>query len=93
MQFSEKIDILPGMPFLSYTGDKEKVKEIFKKELTETIKTSNNGIIAKADSLGSLEALLVLLRQSNIPVLKAGIGKTYEYSGHWRRRSGSGPRL
>ncbi|MEK6913162.1 MAG: translation initiation factor IF-2 [Nanoarchaeota archaeon] len=74
MQFSEKIDILPGMPFLSYTGDKEKVKEIFKKELTETIKTSNNGIIAKADSLGSLEALLVLLRQSNIPVLKAGIG-------------------
>jgi translation initiation factor 5B len=74
MQFSEKIDILPGMPFLSYKGDKEKVKEIFKKELTETIKTNNNGIIAKADSLGSLEALLVLLKQSNIPVLKAGIG-------------------
>jgi translation initiation factor 5B len=62
------------MPFLSYTGDKEKVKEIFKKELTETIKTSSSGIIAKADSLGSLEALLVLLKQSNIPVLKAGIG-------------------
>ncbi|MEI6750851.1 MAG: translation initiation factor IF-2, partial [Bacteroidota bacterium] len=66
--------ILPGMPFLSYKENKEKVKEIFKKELTETIKTQNNGIIAKADSLGSLEALLVLLRQANIPVLKAGIG-------------------
>ena len=74
MQFSEKMDILPGMPFLSYTGDKEKVKEIFKKELTETIKTQSKGIIAKADSLGSLEALLFLLKQSNIPVLKAGIG-------------------
>jgi translation initiation factor 5B len=74
MQFSEKMDILPGMPFLSYKENKEKVKEIFKKELTETIKTQNNGIIAKADSLGSLEALLVLLRQANIPVLKAGIG-------------------
>jgi len=74
MQFSEKLDILPGMPFLLYKQDKEKVKEIFKKELTETIKTQNNGIIAKADSLGSLEALLVLLKQSNIPVLKAGIG-------------------
>ena len=74
MQFSEKIDILPGMPFLSYTGDKEKVKEIFKKELTETIKTGSSGIIAKADSLGSLEALLVLLKQAGIPVLKAGIG-------------------
>jgi translation initiation factor 5B len=74
MQFSEKMDVLPGMPFLSYRENKEKVKEIFKKELTETIKTQNNGIIAKADSLGSLEALLVLLRQANIPVLKAGIG-------------------
>ncbi len=74
MQFSEKPEILPGMPFLAYKGDKEKVKEIFKKELTETIKTEKQGIIAKADSLGSLEALLVLLKQSNIPVLKAGIG-------------------
>ncbi|MCK9595862.1 translation initiation factor IF-2 [Candidatus Pacearchaeota archaeon] len=74
MQFSEKMDILPGMPFLAYSGDKEKVKEIFKKELTENIKTDKKGIIAKADSLGSLEALLVLLRQANIPILKAGIG-------------------
>jgi len=74
MQFSERLDILPGMPFLAYSGDVEKVKEIFKKELTENIKTDKKGIIAKADSLGSLEALLVLLKQSNIPVLKAGIG-------------------
>ena len=74
MQFNEKIDVLPGMPFLAYKGDKEKIKNIFKKEITENIQTSKKGIIAKADSLGSLEALLVLLRQSNIPVLKAGIG-------------------
>ena len=74
MQFSEKMDILPGMPFLSYSGNKDEVKEIFKKELTETIKTQSKGIIAKADSLGSLEALLFLLKQSGIPVLKAGIG-------------------
>ncbi len=74
IQFSEKMDILPGMPFLAYSGDKEKVKSIFKKELTENIRTDKKGIIAKADSLGSLEALLVLLRQANIPVLKAGIG-------------------
>ena len=75
MQFSYSSNILSGMPFLSYKGDKEKVKEIFKKELTENIKTDKIGIIAKADSLGSLEALLVLLKQSNIPVLKAGIGE------------------
>ncbi len=74
MQFNERIDILPGMPFLEYKDNKEKVKEIFKKELTENIKIDKKGIIAKADSLGSLEALLVLLKQSNIPVIKAGIG-------------------
>jgi translation initiation factor 5B len=74
IQFNEKIDILPGMPFLAYKGNKEKIKEIFKRELTDTIKTSSKGIIAKADSLGSLEALLFLLKQSNILVLKAGIG-------------------
>ena len=74
MQFSERIDVLPGMPFLAYSGDKEKVKEIFKKELTENIKTDKKGIIVKADSLGSLEALLVLLKQANVPILKAGIG-------------------
>lgn len=74
MQFNEKADILPGMPFLTYKGNKEKVKEIFKKEITENIKTEKQGIIAKADSLGSLEALLVLLKQNKISVVKAGIG-------------------
>jgi translation initiation factor 5B len=35
----------------------------------------SQGIIVKADSLGSLEALLLMLRQNNIKVVKAGIGK------------------
>jgi translation initiation factor 5B len=75
LQFSERIEIFPGMPFLNYEkGKEEDIKKIFKKELTETIITENKGIIAKADSLGSLEALLFLLKQKNIPVLKAGIG-------------------
>jgi len=74
IQFSGKTDILPGMPFLKYKKNKEEIEEIFKKEISENIKTKKKGIIAKADSLGSLEALLVLLEQSNIPVVKAGIG-------------------
>jgi len=74
MQLAEKAEILSGMPFVLYDGDKEKIKQIFKKEISESIKTEKEGIIAKADSLGSLEALLVLLKQSNIPVMKAGIG-------------------
>ena len=74
MQFIEKAEILPGMPFMLFKNNKEEVEKIFKKEISETIKTQKQGILAKADSLGSLEALLVLLKQNNIPVLKAGIG-------------------
>ncbi len=74
MQLVEKADIAPGMPFLAYKNNTEEIRAIFKKEISENIKTDKTGIIAKADSLGSLEALLVLLRQANIPVLKAGIG-------------------
>ncbi len=74
MQIVEKADVLPGMPFVIYKRDKEKIKESFKKEISESIQTSKQGIIAKADSLGSLEALLTMLKQENIPVVKAGIG-------------------
>lgn len=75
MQLVEKEEILPGMPFVKFENNLEEIKLMFKKELSETIKTEKYGIIAKADSLGSLEALLVLLKQNNIPVVKAGIGK------------------
>jgi translation initiation factor 5B len=62
------------MPFMIYNNNLEEIKRIFKKEVSEKIQTEKHGIIAKADSLGSLEALLVLLKQENIPVVKAGIG-------------------
>jgi len=74
MQLIEKTGILPGMPFVSYKENKEQIKEMFKKEISENIKTEKQGIIAKADSLGSLEALLLMLKQENISVVKAGIG-------------------
>ena len=75
LQLITKNEILPGMPFMIYKGNKEKIKKEFKKEISENIKTEKQGIIIKADSLGSLEALLVLLKQNKIPVVKAGIGK------------------
>ncbi len=74
IQFSEKIEILPGMPFVAYKGNKEEIEKVFKQEISENIQTQKQGIIAKADSLGSLEALLVLLKQNNVPVVKATIG-------------------
>ena len=74
MQIAEKVDVLPGMPFVIYQNNKEEIEEKFKQQLTESIKTEKQGIIVKADSLGSLEALLTMLKQENIPVVKAGIG-------------------
>ena len=63
------------MPFVVFKKNKEEIAKMFKKELSENIKIDKQGIIAKTDSLGSLEALLVMLKQENIPVVKAGIGK------------------
>ncbi|MBS3072666.1 translation initiation factor IF-2 [Candidatus Pacearchaeota archaeon] len=73
IQLADKLEILPGMPFMSYTNEKE-VKDFFKKDVGESIKTDKQGIIIKADSLGSLEALIVLLKQANVNVVRAGIG-------------------
>jgi translation initiation factor 5B len=74
MQLIEKTEILPGMPFEIFRNNLEELKNKFKKEIEENIRTQKQGIIAKADSLGSLEALMTLLSEKNIPVVKAGIG-------------------
>jgi len=74
MQVSDMKEILPGMPFQIYRGDIDETEKELKKEIGETIKTDKEGIVIKAESLGSLEALITLLKQSNIKVLKAGIG-------------------
>src|SRR3989338_3520721 len=76
MELVEKEEAVSGMPFEIYRDNLQELKEKFKKEISESINSmlSKQGIIAKADSLGSLEALLFLLKQENIPVVKAGIG-------------------
>jgi translation initiation factor 5B len=74
MQLIEKEEVLPGMPFEIYKNNMKELKEKFNKEISEKIQIKGNGIIAKADSLGSLEALLFLLENQKIPVVKVGIG-------------------
>lgn len=76
LQVTTKEEILPGMPFQTITKENtiEKITKEFEKEISEEIKTDKTGIIIKADSLGSLEALLVLLKQKQIKVNKASIG-------------------
>ena len=76
LQINSKEEVLPGMPFqvISKENTLEQITKELKKEISEEIKTDKTGIVIKADSLGSLEALLVLLKQKQIQIIKAGIG-------------------
>src|SRR3989338_8965640 len=75
MQLIDSKEILPGMPFTIFKNNLEEIKKDFKKEISEKLETDKEGIIIKADSLGSLEALITLLKQEKIKILSIGIGK------------------
>lgn len=72
MQLINQEDVLSGMPFQTFKSESE--IQNLSKEVSEKIQTDKEGIIIKADSLGSLEALMFLLKQENIQISKAGIG-------------------
>lgn len=62
-----------GMPILS--GDIKNAKAELAKEVGEVIiQNGLDGIIIKTDSLGSLEALTLLLKEKQIPIRKSSIG-------------------
>ena len=67
-------EVVAGMPLI-VAKDVEKAKEEVQKEIEEvTLQTEAEGVVIKADSLGSLEALITLLKERNIPVSSASIG-------------------
>ncbi len=72
MQLVDQENVLSGMPFQTFKDEKEIAN--LSDEVTGSIKTEKEGIIIKADSLGSLEALMLLLEQESIQVNKVGIG-------------------
>jgi len=74
VQLTQKEGILPGMPFQEIKQNLNEIKASFKKEVSRVMQLDKQGIIIKAESLGSLEALINLLRQENIQIVKAGIG-------------------
>ena len=68
-------EIYAGMPFIVANENAEKIKEDIQKEVEEVlIQVDKEGVVVKADSLGSLEALLSLLKEKNIKIRKASIG-------------------
>jgi translation initiation factor 5B len=72
LQLKKTEDILPGMPFMVYKNNKEEIEKEFEKETK--LETDKEGIVVKADSLGSLEALITLLKENKINIVRAGIG-------------------
>ena len=65
-----------GMPIRATKNEKEipKLVEEVKIEKYVEFEKDPNGVIIKADTVGSLEALVKLLKEANIPIRKADIG-------------------
>ncbi len=65
-----------GMPLRVVYNSVEEVKQEIKQEIEQvTLAVDQEGIVAKADTLGSLEALLGLLRKAGVKVKRASIGE------------------
>src|SRR4030043_366547 len=71
-------EAIAGMPLLGCNDDEESIEEAKQKGQEEVkevlLDTGKIGIIIKADSLGSLEAVIKLFGEKNIKIRKASIG-------------------
>lgn len=72
--FDERI--VAGMPVYGVKNENlAEVKNIVMKQVKEiTFETDKKGILIKADTIGSLEALIKMLREKNVSIRKASIG-------------------
>lgn len=69
--------VIPGVPIrvVENTDDLDQITEEIRSELSQlAVETDNVGVVVKADTLGSLEALVNELRSADISVQKADIG-------------------
>jgi translation initiation factor 5B len=66
---------LAGSQVRAVDGNLEEVASAIKSEIDAVrIETESNGILIKADTIGSLEALVNELKKENIPIRRADIG-------------------
>ncbi len=76
--FAPDLDkIIPGSPFIAVKNEKDLEKA--KKELAADIEslefsTTRDGVLVRADTLGSLEAAVHIITNKGIPVRKAEVG-------------------
>ncbi len=66
-------DAIPGSPIIQVT-DANYAEEI-KSEIGEVFKTDKTGVILKADTIGSIDAISKLLKTANFNISKKEIGK------------------
>ncbi|HXV38469.1 MAG TPA: translation initiation factor IF-2 [Nitrosopumilaceae archaeon] len=69
--------VLPGSPVYATTNEAEieDLKKMIESEMKSVfIKTDTKGVILKCDTIGSLEALMDMLKHQNIPIAMADIG-------------------
>jgi translation initiation factor 5B len=68
-------EAISGMPLEVVQGDPEEAKEKLQEEIDDVlIETDEEGIVIKADSLGSLEAVIGMLKDKEINIKKASVG-------------------
>jgi len=68
-------NVLSGMPLLVANENLEEAESNIQKEVEQVIiETDKSGVIVKAESLGSLEAMINILKQSNISIRRTSIG-------------------
>ena len=68
-------EVVSGMPLQVANKNLEKIKKEIQKEVKEVlIETEKEGLVIKADSLGSLEALTDLLKKEKLKIKRASIG-------------------
>ncbi|MFB6489949.1 MAG: translation initiation factor IF-2 [Thermoproteus sp. AZ2] len=66
---------VPGAPLLVAAGSLEEALKAVGEEISSVkIESDREGVVARADTFGTLESMVLFLRQSGIPVRRADVG-------------------
>lgn len=69
--------VIAGAPFQVVRGEEERdqVIDLIAREMGEiAIEVEDEGVVLKADSIGSLEAIVKLFKENNVPIRRATVG-------------------
>jgi len=71
----ETTDVIAGMPLMVANQNVEEIKQTVAEQIQDiTFELDDEGVIVKADSIGSLEAMINTLREKKIGIKRASVG-------------------